>query len=191
VDAEVYYAFHGPQGIQTRDYSLKPEYSEAIRRAQESLKVLKKVSNEIDVKEYVNDKFIRQATQEVGLDYDARLKDYAPLPFTGNAVDTGAPVTEPTLAGQIWVQGESKVRLYSTVDATFAASKQLAADKKVVRVMFVHDRISGNKLFADKVWYVRQNGALSAFLLKSAALEWSKKNGGTLVDFEAARKSDS
>ncbi len=41
VDAEVYYAFHGPHGIQTRDYSLKPEYVTAIRKAQESLKVLK------------------------------------------------------------------------------------------------------------------------------------------------------
>src|SRR4051812_11608750 len=34
VDAEVTYAFHGPRGIQTRDFSLKPEYVAAIRRAQ-------------------------------------------------------------------------------------------------------------------------------------------------------------
>ena len=46
VDAEVYYAFHGPQGIQTRDYSLKPEYVTAIRKAQSALKVLKKVDKE-------------------------------------------------------------------------------------------------------------------------------------------------
>jgi len=59
VDAEVYYAFHGPQGIQTRDYSLKPEHAQAISRAQESLKVLKKLTKEIDVATYVNDKFIR------------------------------------------------------------------------------------------------------------------------------------
>jgi NitT/TauT family transport system substrate-binding protein len=191
VDAEVYYAFHGPQGIQTRDYTLKPEYVEAIRRAQESLKVLKKLTHEVDVKTYVNDQFIRKAAQELGYDYDARLAEYRALPFTGNALDTGAPVADSTLAGQIWVQGEPKVRLYSTVDATFAAAKQLAADKKPVRVMFVHDRISGNKLFADKVWYVRQSGGLSAFLLKSAALEWSKKNGGAVVAFEAASKGDS
>lgn len=189
VDAEVYYAFHGPQGIQTRDYSLKPEYVAAIRKAQESLKVLKKVTKEVDIDSYVNDKFMRQAAQEFGYDYNQRLADYKPLPFTDNAVDTKAPVTDPHSAGQIWVRGEPKVRLYSTVNATFAAAKQLAADKKELRVVFVHDRGSGNKLFADKVWYVKNSSGLSAFLLKPAADAWAKQNAGTVVDYEAARKS--
>src|SRR6202012_258434 len=79
VDAEVYYAFHGPQGIQTRDYTLKPEFVDAIRRAQESLKVLKKVDREVDINPYVNDKSIRQAPKKFGYDYHARLKDYSPL----------------------------------------------------------------------------------------------------------------
>ncbi|HEX2673672.1 MAG TPA: ABC transporter substrate-binding protein [Polyangiaceae bacterium] len=188
VDAEVYYAFHGPQGIQTRDYSLKHEYVDAIRRAQESLKVLKKVDKEIDVDHYVHDRFIRQAAQEFGYDYNARLKDYRPLAFKGNALDTNAPVTDPTLAGQIWVKGEPKVRLYSSVQATFAALKRLEGEGKAIRVTFVHDRVSGNKLFADKVWYVSDKGSLSAFLLKESALDWAAKHGGTLVNFSAARQ---
>jgi NitT/TauT family transport system substrate-binding protein len=188
VDAEVYYAFHGPQGIQTRDYSLKPEYITAIRRAQESLKVLKKVDHEIDVGSFVNDTFIRQAAKEFGYDYEARLKDYAALPFVGNALDTGAPVKDATLAGQIWVEGEPKVRLYSTVQATFAALHQLKSDAKHVRVTFVHDRVSGNKLFADKVWYVKSGGNLSAFLLKKPATDWAAKNGGAVVDFQTAQQ---
>jgi NitT/TauT family transport system substrate-binding protein len=188
IDAEVYYAFHGPMGIQTRDFTLKPEFVKAIRQAQESLKVLKRVDNEIDIDSYVNDKFIRQAAKEFGLDYDKRFKDYNPVPFTGNAVDTGAPVKEAKLAGQIWLKGEPKVRLYSTVEATFAAQKKLAAENKVARVTFVHDRVTGNKLFADKVWYVNQKGRLSAFLLKNAAEQWSKKNGGSVLSYEAAQK---
>jgi len=187
VDAEVYYAFHGPQGIQTRDYSLKPEYVTAIGKAQESLRVLKKVTKEIDVKEYVNDKFIRQAAQELGYDYDARLKDYSAQPFTDNALDTSAPVADPKLAGQIWVHGEPKVRLYSTVDATFAAAKQLRTENKILRVVFVHDRSSGNKLFADKVWYVKGKDGLSAFLLKEAAQAHAKEHGGAVVDYAAAQ----
>jgi NitT/TauT family transport system substrate-binding protein len=189
VDAEVYYAFHGPMGIQTRDYSLKPEYVAAISKAQESLKVLKKVTKEIDVEhQYVNDTFIRQAAKEFGYDYDARLKDYSPLPFTDNAVDTGAPVTDAHQAGQIWVRGEPKVRLYSTVKATFDAVKQLQSEKKELRVVFVHDATSGNKLFADKVWYVKSARGLSAFLLKPSAEAWAKQNAGTVLDYEAARK---
>jgi NitT/TauT family transport system substrate-binding protein len=188
VDAEVYYAFHGPQGIQTRDYSLKPEYVNAIRRAQESLKVLKKVTKEIDVDHYVNDQFIRQAAKEFGYDYDARLADRRPLGFSGNAIDTNAAVTEPNLAGQIWVRGEPKVRLYSTVRATFTALKQLQNEGKQIRVVFVHDRQSGNKLFADKVWYVADKGTLAAFLLKSTAAEFATAHGGSVVNYAAAQQ---
>lgn len=188
VDAEVYYAFHGPHGIQTRDFSLKPEYVTAIGKAQEALRVLKKVPKEINVQEYVNDKFIRQAAQEAGYDYEARLKDYSPQPFTEDARDTNAPVADAKLAGQIWLHGEPKVRLYSTVAATFAAAKQLRAESKILRVVFVHDRNSGNKLFADKVWYVKAADGLSAFLLKSAAEAYAKEHGGSVLDYETARQ---
>jgi NitT/TauT family transport system substrate-binding protein len=189
VDAEVYYAFHGPHGIQTRDYSLKPEYVTAIRKAQDSLTVLKKVEHPIDVDAYVNDTFIRQAARAIGYDYDARLRDYDPLPFTDKALDTDAPVVEPKLAGQVWVRGEAKVRLYSSVRATLAALDKVEAEHGAARVTFVHDRLSGNKLFADKVWYVSlADGALAAFLLKSNADQWATKNHGNVVDFSAARK---
>jgi NitT/TauT family transport system substrate-binding protein len=188
VDAEIYYAFHGPQGIQTRDYSLKPEYIKAIRKAQESLKVLKKVDREIDVATFVDDRFIRQAAKEFGYDYDARLRDYRPLPFTDVALDTRAPIKEAALAGQIWVKGEPKVRLYSTVQATLAALKQLEQDHKTVRVTFVHDRVTGNKLFADKVWYVTGK-EVSAFLSKTAATDWAAKQGGSVVGFDGIRKA--
>jgi NitT/TauT family transport system substrate-binding protein len=186
VDAEVYYAFHGPRGIQTRDYSLKPEYVTAIRKAQDALEVLKKVDRRIDVGRYVDDRFIRRAAQEFGLDYDARLRSYDPLPFGADAIDTGAPVKDPNLAGQLWVRGEPRVRLYSSVAATLRALGQLGAP--AVRVTFVHDRLSGNKLFADKVWYVHAGKELSAFLSKVAADDWAKNHAGSVVGFDAARQ---
>jgi NitT/TauT family transport system substrate-binding protein len=188
VDAEVYYAFHGPRGIQTRDYTLKPEYVTAIRKAQDALEVLKKVDRRIDVGRYVDDRFIRRAASELGLDYDARLRSYEPVPFSGDAIDTGAAVKDPNLAGQLWVRGEPRVRLYSSVAATLRALGQLGAEGKAVRVTFVHDRSSGNKLFADKVWYVHSGPELSAFLSKVAADEWARKHGGSVIDFEAARQ---
>ena len=89
IDAEVVYAFHGPQGIQTRDYTLKPEFVNAIKQAQETLKILKKVEKPIDVDQFVNDKFIRQAAKEFGYDYDARLKDYSPVPLEGRDFASG------------------------------------------------------------------------------------------------------
>jgi NitT/TauT family transport system substrate-binding protein len=186
VDAEVYYAFHGPRGIQTRDYSLKPEYVTAIRKAQDALEVLKKVDRRIDVGRYVDDRFIRRAAKEFGVDYDARLRSYEPLPFGGDAIDTGSPVKDPNLAGQLWVRGEHRVRLYSSVAATLRALAQLGAP--AVRVTFVHDRSSGNKLFADKVWYVHAGKELSAFLSRSAADDWARNHAGSVVGFDAARQ---
>jgi NitT/TauT family transport system substrate-binding protein len=188
VDAEVYYAFHGPRGIQTRDYSLKPEYVTAIRKAQDALEVLKKVDRRIDVNRYVDDRFIRRAAQQSGLDYDARLKSYDPLPFVGEAIDTRVPIQEPNQAGQIWVKGEPRVRLYSSIGATFAALRKLESEGKAARVTFVHDRLSGNKLFADKVWYVQSAEGLSAFLLKGAAEDWAKRHAGSVIAFDAARR---
>jgi NitT/TauT family transport system substrate-binding protein len=187
VEAEVYYAFHGPAGIQTRDYSLKPEFVTAIRRAEETLRFLKKTDRTVDVDAFITDKFIRQAAKESGLDYDAQLKDYAPLPLAGNATDTGKPLVEPKLAGQVWVKGEPKVRLYSTPEAALGAAKQLTAEGKTVRVVYVHDRVSGNKLFADKVWYVNKDGKLAAFLLKDAAADWAAKNGGAVLAYNEAQ----
>jgi NitT/TauT family transport system substrate-binding protein len=188
VDAEVLYAFHGPQGIQTRDYTLKPEYVEAIRRAEEKLRILKKTDRPVDVNAFVTDKFIREASKQSGLDYDAQIKDYAPVPFTQDAQDTHAPVGEPKLAGQVWIQGEPQVRLYSSPEAALFAAGKAEADGKKVRAVFVHDRQSGIKLFADRVWFVEKNGALSAFLLKTDADKWAAEKGGSVLDYAAAQK---
>jgi NitT/TauT family transport system substrate-binding protein len=187
VEAEVYYAFHGPQGIQTRDYTLKPEFVEAIRQASQTAKVLKKIKRDLNIEKFIDDKFIRQAAKEFGYDYDARLKDYAPLPFAGKDFGGGA-VKEPKLAGQIGVAGEKKVRLYRSIGDTFASLKQLEKQGSKVRVSFVHDRDSGLKLFADKAWYVSNNGELVAFLEKSKADQWAERHQGSALSYAVARK---
>jgi NitT/TauT family transport system substrate-binding protein len=52
----------------------------------------------------------------------------------------------------------------------------------------VHDRNSGLKLFADKVWFVRNDGDIAAFLEKDHAEKWAKDNEGTLLTYAEARK---
>jgi ABC-type nitrate/sulfonate/bicarbonate transport systems, periplasmic components len=188
VEPEVFYAFHGPQGIQTRDYTLKPEYVEAIRKAEEKLRILKKTDRPVNVDEFVTDRFIREASKRVGLDYDAQLKDYSPVPFGQDAQDTHAPVTEPMLAGQVWIQGELTVRLYSSPEATLSAAAKAEGSGKKIRVVYVHDRQSGIKLFADRAWFVEKGGELSAFLLKPDADKWAAEKGGSVVDYTAAQR---
>ena len=189
VEAEICYAFHGPAGIQTRDYTLKPEYIDAIRRAEQSLRELKKTDRPLDVNSLVNDKYIREAAKEQGLDYETQVKNYAPAPFTKNAEDTNSPVTDIKLAGQIWILGEATVRLYSTPEAALTAASKAEADGKKVRVVYVHDRASGTKLFADKAWFVSAGGRLDAFLLKTDADAWAAKRGGIVLNYPDAQKA--
>ena len=188
IEAEVFYAFHGPHGIQTRDYTFKPEVLAAIDSAAKTLKLLKKTSHDIKVEEFVDDKYIRQAAKELGQDYDERLKSYDPVPFTAKDFVTGEEVTDITKAGQIWVEGEEKVRLYKDVPSTFAALDQLQKEGKTARVAFVHDRDTGLKLFADKVWYARKGADVAAFLEKAQAEMWAQNNNGTLLTYAEARK---
>src|SRR5262249_5764771 len=100
---------------------------------------------------------------------------------------TGEPIAEPKLAAQIWFEGEPKVRAYANPKSALTA---LAAEEKAgkkARVVFVHDRGTGLKLFAQKAWYATNRGELAAFLLKDDAEAWVKKNGGSVIAFDVAK----
>ena len=133
IEAEVNYMFHGPLGIQTRDYTIKPEIRQALATAVDTLKLLKKTDTTLDLDTWIDDRFIRQAARAEGLDYEARLKSYEPLPLRGKDARTGEPIREPKLAGQIWVKGEAKVRAYATPQSTLAALEELGRQGKTVR----------------------------------------------------------
>ena len=187
IEAEVFYAFHGPHGIQTRDYTLKPEVIGALANAAQTLKVLKKTAHDIDVSSFVDDRYIREAAKQSGYDYEARLKNYDAVPFDAKDFQ-GLAVTEPKAAGQIWVVDEPKVRLYRSIAATFQALQALEKQGRKTRVTYVHDAESGLKLFADKVCYVRNGEELAAFLERSKAENWAESHTGKVIDFAEARQ---
>ena len=188
IEAEVDYVFHGPLGIQTRDNTLKPEYRKGLDIALETLKILKRVDGDFETQKYVDDSFIRAAFKESNLDYEAQLTNYAPLPIKTKDARSGDPITEPKLAAQIWVQGEPLVRAYSSPSSAFQALKTLESEGKKTRVIYVQDRNSGIKLFADKAWYVTsEKGEVTAFLLQESADAWAKEHGGKVSDFSKVK----
>ena len=81
IEAEVDYLFHGPLGLQTRDMTWKPEYRQAVATSIKTLKLLKRADSDLDINQFVTDKFIRVAAAQAGRDYDAELKNYAQLPL--------------------------------------------------------------------------------------------------------------
>lgn len=188
IEAEVAYLFHGPLGLQTRDLTWKPEYRQAVKTSFETLKLLKKADSDIDFDRFVDDRFIRAATTQAGLDYEARLKDYAPLPLTANDAASGQPITDPSRVAQLWIRGEDHVRHYASPEAALAALRALEGQGREARAFYAQDRDSGIKLLANQAWFVRDTkGGLSAFLLKGDAQARAAAQGGEVLDFAAVR----
>jgi NitT/TauT family transport system substrate-binding protein len=187
VEAEVAYMFHGPLGIQTRDFTIKPELEEGLAVAVETLKLLKKTDTDLDVHSFVDDHFIRQAAQEMGVEYDARLRSYDPNPLTTPDSRSGAAITDRKNAAQLWIDGEDKVRAYAGAVDAFAAYAEAERGGHGVWGAFVHDHGTGLKLLAKTAWFVDVHGALQAFLQRKDADAFARAQGGRVISFDEAR----
>jgi NitT/TauT family transport system substrate-binding protein len=188
VEAAVNYLFHGPLGLQTRDLSWKPEYRQAVKTSIETLRLLKRTDSQLTAEGFVDDRFVRTAFKQAGLDYEAQLKNYERSPLKSRDALTGKPITDFQRVAGLWVQGEPKVRHYASVEGAFSDLRTLEAAGKTVRAVYVHDLIHRIKLLAPTSWYALDGkGQLSAFLQKDAAAAYARLNGGRVLDFAAAR----
>jgi NitT/TauT family transport system substrate-binding protein len=188
IEAEVVYLFHGPLGLQTRDLTWKPEYRRAVQTSIETLKLLKRTDNDLDIDQFVTDQYIRVALVQAGRDYDSELKNRAQLPLKAKDALTGADIVDFSRVAQIWVRDEPSVRSYGSPDNALKALAILEKQGKSPRVVYAQDREAGIKIFASQAWFVRTaDGELSAFLLKESAERWSQVKGGQVIDYAAAR----
>ena len=188
IEAEVGYLFHGPLGLQTRDFTWKPEYRQAVKTSVETLRFLKRTDNDIDINTFINDEYIRAAFKQASIDYEARLKNYAKLPLAAKDAATGKPIADVKRVAQIWVQGEPLVRHYASPESALTDLVKLEKTGKKVRAAYAQDRESGIKLFANDAWFVI-NGKkeINAFLLKESAEAWAKKNNGKVLGLHDAK----
>jgi len=188
IEAPVDYLYHGPLGLQTRDLTWKPEYRQAVASAIDTLKLLKKTDVELDANSIIDDRFIREAFKQSGLDYDTALKNYAKQPLTANDAQTGKRITAFNDVAQVWVEGEDTVRSYAQPQEAFSVQEALTKQGKKVRAVFVQDHASGLKLLAGQAWYVRSgNGQVAAFLLRASADDYAKKVSGQVSDYASVR----
>ena len=185
IEAEVDYLFHGPLGLQTRDFTWKPEFRQAVKTSIETLRLMKRTDNDLDVNEFIDDSYIRAAFKQANLDYDASLKNYKRLPLVAKDASTGKQITDFSRLTQVWVADEPLVRHYATAEAAFAAVRKLEKDGKKIRVVYAHDRNSGLKLFAYDAWFVTAKGETSAFLSKASAEAWARQRGGSVQSYAA------
>jgi NitT/TauT family transport system substrate-binding protein len=191
IEAEVNYLFHGPVGLQTRDFTWKPEYRQAVETSIETLRLLKRTDKDLDVNTFIDDHYIRTAFQQAGLDYDRQLKNYDKLPLKARDAVSGKPITDFRHLTQIWVQGEALVRHYASAVTAFAELRKLEAAGKKVRTVYAHDQNTGLKLLAGDAWFVVAGKEISAFLLRADAQAWAAKNKGSVVNFARLKSGQS
>jgi NitT/TauT family transport system substrate-binding protein len=188
IEAEVIYLFHGPLGLQTRGLTWKPEYRRAVQTSIETLKLLKRADSDLDINQFVTDKFTRAALTQAGRDYDAELGNYAQLPLKAKDAVSGIEISDVSRVAEIWIKGEPLVRHYSSLEGALKALDPLEKEGRAARVLYAQDRETGNKLFAAQAWFVRSDeGELNAFLLKGAADSFAKAHSGRVVDYAGAR----
>jgi len=188
IEAEVNYLFHGPLGLQTRDLTWKPEYRQALKTSIETLRNLKRIENNLEVDTFVDDRYIREAFKQAGLDYEKQLKNYDKLALRAKDATTGKPINDVKRVSDIWVEGEPLVRHYASPESAFTDLRKIEAAGKKVRAIYARDYETGVRLFGDDAWYVAsKNGEVNAYLLKESAEAAAKANGARLLDYAAAK----
>ncbi|MGM9487575.1 ABC transporter substrate-binding protein [Ideonella sp. YS5] len=191
VEAPVNYLFHGPLGLQSRDFAFRPAYRQALQTSLDTLKLLRRHETDIAAEGVIDERYIRAAYQQAGLNYEAQLKG-APSHPAPRLVDAGSgkPIADTRRLAGFWLQGEAKVRHYAGIEAAVAELRKQEAAGKTARAVYVHDLIHGIKLLAPLAYYASDAaGQLSAFLQKDAATAYAAANKGRFYDYAALRNS--
>ena len=106
----------------------------------------------LDIGAWVNDSYIRQTYKELGLDYDKQLAAFETYNVTGTDPVCNAPVSDPKLVGEVWIQGGDIVPFCSPV-CTLLGVKKYTAEGRKFNAVYLVDHELGIKVFADAAFY--------------------------------------
>jgi NitT/TauT family transport system substrate-binding protein len=187
INKEVVYIFLGPGGNMTTDPTIKPLLIDAAAKDVEVLQKLGRMK-EFDVKQWVDDSYIRKAYAELKLDYDDQLKSLANYEVRGEDTFCHKPISDPHKAGEVWVDG-GDIAPFSSAACTLGAYASIKATGKKISVAYVFDTARGIKLFADQAYYAVGKDTIAPFLLKKEAEDYAAKDGGKVLGFEDALKA--
>lgn len=177
VPKEVLYLYFSKGGVLTLDPTIKPHF---VKTLEFDYQVLRKGKNipPLDFSKWIDDRYVRAAYKEMGLDYDKQLAAMVD-PKTANR---GLP-------DEVWVDGKG-IETFPDPAAMLAAVAALTKSGAKVDATYVYDAAMGVKIFGKSAYYVRgKGGALTAFMLQPDAVAFSKQKGGTLLSYQQALSS--
>jgi len=189
IEKEVVYLYLGPGGIHTLDPTIKPLWLDTIKTAHEVLTRLNRVKP-LDINAWVNETYLRQAYQELKLDYDANKQTLANYDITGTDKLCKTPITRSKEAGEVWLEGVA-IAAYSSPLCTLSAINKAQSEGKKVKVAYLTDPTLRIKLFADKAFYAvamsdPKKPKIVPFLLRKDAQAEAVAMGGKLATYEEA-----
>lgn len=192
VEREVVYMFLGPSGLQRLNSTIGQVNFDALKNSVVTLKQLGKLDDSVnpkDVTKWADDSYMRQAMQEMGLNYNEVAKAHE-FVIRGEDAQTKEPITDPKMAAQIWVKEEDKVMNFASITNMMTMLQTLKTDgKKAVGALFVHDQTNGLKLFAENSFYVQSGKNVSAFLTEKEAQAFAEKSGAKVANFQGLQQA--
>jgi NitT/TauT family transport system substrate-binding protein len=189
IDKEVVYMFLGPGGVHTLDPTIKPEWVKALTANYEVLKK-QNMLEQLNLQSWVNDRYVRLAYAELGLDYERELTNFSGYPIEGQDPVCHVRVDDAARAGQIWI-ADGPIEHFSSPACTLNGIKQYTREGKKIGAAYVVDRELGIQLFADKAFYALGGSdaaqpEIVPFLLKRAAEEYASKNHARVASYAEA-----
>ena len=191
IEKEVVYMFLGPSGLQPLDPTIREVQVNALKNSIATLTSLGKIENPVnpdEVTNWIDESYLKQAMEEMGLSYDDVIATAEAYQISGEDALTGELIENPKMAAQYWVQGEETVTNFASISNMLKALATLQTEGKAADVMFVHDHNNGWKLFAENSYYVTNGDEVSAFLLESDAQTYASATGGQMTAFRGLQE---
>jgi NitT/TauT family transport system substrate-binding protein len=88
-------------------------------------------------------------------------------------------VSDPALAGEVWVEGEPDTRPVADPECLLRNVKAVKADGDKLRTAYIPDAVTGTRWFADRMIWLRDGQDLLPFATRESADEYAAAHKGT------------
>ncbi|SFT04650.1 ABC transporter substrate-binding protein [Saccharopolyspora flava] len=174
--AEVVYLYNGRNGVSTFDTTIKKTQVDALKHDVPFLKSVGVLDKPVNVDEFRDDSLIREVQ---GAEYaEAAGAHDNPVAITGVDETCHAPVTDPAVAGEVWVRGEKDARPAANPTCLLRNVERLQSEGAKTRAVYVPDATTGTRWFADRAIWLRDGNEFLPFATPATADAYRAKRPG-------------
>ncbi len=174
---EVVYLYNGRNGVATFDTTIKPEQVAALEHDVPFLESIGVLEDPLDLDAFVDDSLIKKAYGDA---YEADAASLTnPAGIEGTDEVCGIEVSDPALAGEVWVEGEADTRPVADPACLLRNVKAIRAEGGALRAAYIPDAVTGTRWFADRMIWLRDGQDLLPFATRESADQYVAAHKGT------------